>query len=267
MRALRDACVDDDFVASVQPKVGTQVQDVGPATVVQVGKAIVLFMMRTDAQAEGTALRGVPQARVPDARLACRELETGAGLAAGVVGDDVDDAEEGIRAVGSRVGAADHLDAFDVARQRALGAGGEGRGERCASVDQELHLHRGVHAEAVVGHPLQVAALLADLEARDQPKHARELAIAGGCDQVGVDDGDRARAVLQRLGEARGAQHDRQGLEEGFFGRCSGSAGGQQRQHCECDTVGVSGHRKRSGALDREVYRVVFEARSKGKTG
>jgi hypothetical protein len=101
-----------------------------------------------------------------------------------------------------------------------------------------------------------------------QPQHARELAIAGGCDQVGVDDGDRARAVLQRLGQARGAQHHRQGLEEGFFGRRSGSAGSQQRQQGESGTVGVWRASEAGGERRmREYTQCAFGARSNDQSG
>src|SRR5690606_7304043 len=95
-----------------------------------------------------------------------------AAFCGSVPSDDIDHAEEGIRAIACGVRAAHDLDAFDVLqrdRQRApVGTPGIMRGVDRAAVDQYLHLVGVVGAEAVVGHPLLVATPLGDLHARDQ---------------------------------------------------------------------------------------------------
>jgi len=197
--------------------VAAQAEDVHPAAVMQSVVTVVAAGRcgKPDGVIPGLAVPGCAQ--VADPFVAGARSRGNPRRATGLAGDDVDDAEEGVRSIGDGVGAAHDFDALDFVhrnRQRQpIDAAQDARRIDGPPIDQHLHIGRRVIAEAVVSNPVDAAALLADLHARHQAHQAGDVTVAGGPDQLTIEDGDCGRRLLERLGQAGRGEDDGQFLK------------------------------------------------------
>ena len=227
-----------EFVTGVDAVIAAQAEGLAVARVAHAGESVVAGLGGGEAHAESVAASGPAGMGIGDAMIADVDLARGAPVLVAVAGDDVDHAKKGVGPVGVGVGAADNLDALDFldreGQGRPVDAAKTAGGIYRAPIDQHLDFSRIVAAESVVGDPLAVSALLADLHARNQPEQAGNIPVAGGADELAVEDGDGARCFVERLGQARGRQDGRQLFEKRHFGPRSaqgvGGKGKLQRQ-------------------------------------
>lgn len=249
-----------ELVAGIEPVVAAQAEGLADARVVDAAEAVVAGAGGRDAHPQAVVAVAPAGLEVGDAVVAQVGLGSAALVLARVAGDDVDHPEKGVGPEGVGVGAADDLDALDLVdgegERRPVDPAEGARRIHRAAVDENLHLGGEVAAQPVVGDPLGVAALLADLHARHQAQQARHVAVAGGADEIPVEDRDGPRRLVEDLGQARGRQHRRQLFEEGRLtggGRhLIGANGGSCRQGaCKEDEQGPGdrGHRRRAGFL------------------
>ncbi len=255
----RPAGLEFDAVVAVGRPLGVEGCELGLAPVVEAGKAVV--EVARDAEAHRHVAQLAPHAEpdVIDAAVAGPVAHAGAqGFGRGA-GDDVGDPQEGIAAVGGRVGAAEDLDALDVVDVDAdlvtLDPGGEvGRIHR-AAVHLHQHPPRRLVGEAVVADQGLVAGVHADLEARHEAEQLVEVACAGGADHRPVDDAHRPRRVGLHLGEPGGRQHHRKVAQVvGFAGR-SGPRRRSQPDGCQQQGDAGEGGGSRGSEQDRHEGR------------
>ena len=202
------------------------------ARVAHAGESVVAGLGGREAHAESVAAAGPAGVGIGDAMIADIDLARGAPVLVAVAGDDVDHAKKGVGPVSVGVGAADNLDALDFLDRegqcRPVDAAKTAGGIHRAPVDQHLDFSRIVAAQAVVGDPLAVSALLADLHAGNQPEQAGNVPVTGGADEFAVEDGNGARRFVEGLGQTRGRQDGWQFFEKRKFGaRSAQGVGGK----------------------------------------
>ena len=121
---------------------------------------------------------------------------------AGLLGDDVDDAVEGVGAVERRAGAAHDLDALDVLdadRERLPDRGAEEVDVDAAAVDEDEGLVREALVEAADAHLGLAAGDLHDVDAGEAPQELGDLRDAREADVLLGDDRRRVRRVERAL--------------------------------------------------------------------
>ncbi len=128
----------------------------------------------------------------------------------GVLGDDVDDAVDGVGAPQAAAGTPDYLDAFDVVQRQVLDFpmhAGEQRGIDRAPVDQHQQLVGEAAAEAANGDGPAAGVDAGGLHAGREPQRLRHAGRPRPADVVGGDDEHRRRRVLQGLRQLRRRNH------------------------------------------------------------
>ena len=148
-----------------------------------------------------------------------------AGHLGSCFGDDVDDGRKCVCTVDCGIGATNHLDALDIFNgqgqvapvHRAVVRTVDG-----ASVDQYLKASRIGIAQTVIARCPGVVAGISHGKSRHQPQQIGNIAKPGSPDHVLINHRDRSRCFVDRLGQARNRQHDRQIVEKISLGHLRG---------------------------------------------
>jgi hypothetical protein len=212
-----DALVGRDLQAQLQVARGAAVAvAVGAGEAVLGGRALVgrlhveaLALFVRDAERVVQQARLAAHAAFDLAQAVAAEADAGIGRDAlfAALGEQLDHAADGVRAVHRGGRAAQHFDAVDLRERNAFPAGAAGRlrvDAHAVQVDRgEARLRAADEETRGVAH----AAVARDLDARLACQHVGHAGRAAALDGLAVDDGDIAHQVRQRLRRAVGRDH------------------------------------------------------------
>ena len=179
-----------------------------------------------------------------DAIVADLQVGGAALLILRLAGNDIDDAEERVRAVSRGIRSTHHFDALDVFdgdRQCGPVHLTEDRRIHATAVNEYLHAARVAITKDKVRRAGD-AAVMGHNHARHQPQQVEDIARPGGLDFLTVYDRHRHGRLIHALADARSGEHYRQVLKVGLLGqlRLTGTRGerrgadSRQRQCQQC---------------------------------
>ena len=151
------------------------------------------------------------------------------------LGDDLDDAADGVGAVERRLGSADDLDPLDLVEAQVREVERPRRGTLHAlAVDQDLDLLRARPTDADLAE-LARAALTLDLEARHLPERVVHRQVVVGLQLFFADHGHGRAHLRSRLRDLRRRHHHRIHLPQ-FLGRRAQDRARAHHRHDQHDS-------------------------------